>query len=397
MIRLVSALLLAVVHGQREIRNAASSHRTGRITFGRVSLTGSLPAGLSVTSTLLPECNEESMLDTSALDTSQWEASAESMKISSRRSENRPASARTRLLRPEMIDKELPVETTVSMGASPSREVLEGVTKPLVDTEIWNRLTGREFDVPQVLESFSGTCVNIAMQHSNNQWVDWKPARRGTLKVQNGDLDEVTALEHGDILVYLGRFKQEGYGNQLPLVKTRSIVPLPPKEFAELLMDSSRVKTYNHMSLGRSDIHVMQKGLDTTSGPFGDGEAKIVRNLTKHPLAKQKMEFVTMMHARPLRPEDGVEGAGYLVVSRAVGGNIYGGAGEEDSLTRNEILLGVNVIQPAASGDPEESVVTAVTHVYSPSVPEMLAGKVGVKGGIDFVKDIRKLFRPLPA
>mmetsp|Transcript_21239 Transcript_21239/g.32672 ORF Transcript_21239/g.32672 Transcript_21239/m.32672 type:complete len:101 (+) Transcript_21239:1174-1476(+) len=97
-----------------------------------------------------------------------------------------------------------------------------------------------------------------------------------------------------------------------------------------------------------------------------------------------------MMHARALRPEqDKVDRGGYLVVSRAVAGDMW--ESDDDSLTRNEILLGVNLIQESLSANPNECVVTSVTHVYSPSVPVMLAGSVGVKGAVDFIKDIRKL------
>jgi hypothetical protein len=36
--------------------------------------------------------------------------------------------------------------------------------------------------------------------------------------------------------------------------------------------------------------------------------------------------------------------------------------------------------------------VTAVTHCNSPSVPTMLASSVGIKGAVDFIKDIRSLY-----
>ena len=40
---------------------------------------------------------------------------------------------------------------------------------------------------------------------------------------------------------------------------------------------------------------------------------------------------------------------------------------------------------------PPETELTSVTHVYSPMIPVMLAKSAGVKGAIDFVKDIRAL------
>eukprot|EP00978_Attheya_sp_CCMP212_P012222 scaffold30393_cov47-Attheya_sp.AAC.1 len=171
------------------------------------------------------------------------------------------------------------------------------------------------------------------------------------------------------------------------------------------------------MSLGRHDKVVFQKGVDTREGGFGGpGETKIVRNLTKPPLTKKTIEFVTLMHARPLTSEDQVgpgilggtgttnnhdtdeqadsstsSSGGYIVVSRAIPGGDWSSEGDGDGdLTRSEILLGVNLVRPVP-GHPNKSEVTAVTHVHSPSIPTMLAGTVGVKGAVDFVRDIRSL------
>lgn len=150
---------------------------------------------------------------------------------------------------------------------------------------------------------------------------------------------------------------------------------------------------------------------DTKGGSFGDGESKVVRNLTKPPMVSSPLEFVTCMHARRLRPEDmrvllspdngsdhetlsaAAEG-GYLVVSRAVTGGEWSGGSEGDGdgekLVRNEILLGVNVLR-AVPGEPDKTELTAVTHVYSPMIPLMLAKNAGVKGAVDFVRDMRAL------
>ena len=85
------------------------------------------------------------------------------------------------------------------------------------------------------------------------------------------------------VLVWTGKFKEEdGYGSELPVVKTLSIIPMSPRKMAELLMDSDRVKTYNKMSLGRNDEVTFQNGIDTVSlskdaspGFILDGEAKV--------------------------------------------------------------------------------------------------------------------------
>lgn len=251
-------------------------------------------------------------------------------------------------------------------------------------------------------------------------------------------------LNDGQVLVWIGKFMNkknskkdvvdEGYGSNLPLIKTVSVIPLSPKKFAELLMDSDKVQSYNKMSQGRKDIVVFQRGVDTQadsddSAASGnimrstfalDGEAKIVRNVSKPPLSKKLMEFVTLMYARRLKVDDNVSAGyvgssvsdaddkSYIVVTRAVSGGRWGGPSgtsegvkargganeasntDEEEMIRSEILLGVNLLR-TIPGEPEKTEVTAVTHVYSPSVPTMLAGTVGVKGAIDFVKDIRAL------
>lgn len=120
------------------------------------------------------------------------------------------------------------------------------------------------------------------------------------------------------------------------------------------------------------------------------------------------LEFVTCMHARKLRPSDmqvlspddsinadeESSSEGYVVVSRAVTGGEWStdnnSNDNSDKRVRNEILLGVNILK-AVPGEPNKTELTAVTHVYSPMIPQMLAKNAGVKGAVDFVRDIRAL------
>ena len=104
---------------------------------------------------------------------------------------------------------------------------------------------------------------------------------------QNKKETNKQVLEEGEVLVYLGKWKKEGYGSNVPVVKSISIIEMSPKDMAELLLDSSRVKAYNKMSIGRKDVRIMQTGVDT-HGHFGHGETKVVRNITKPPVAKKK-------------------------------------------------------------------------------------------------------------
>ncbi len=186
--------------------------------------------------------------------------------------------------------------------------------------------------------------------------------------------------------------------------------------------------------------HYHDKTSDTQGGPYGDGESKVVRNLTKPPMVSSELEFVTFMHARKLRTADtkmlvssssssslpggGSKGSisssvtpestnddhssstsspatteGYIVVSRAIVGDDSHNNGTSKSddddkmkkkFIRNEILLGVNILK-SVPGEPNLTELTSVTHVYSPLIPVMLAKNAGVKGAVDFVRDIRAL------
>jgi hypothetical protein len=270
------------------------------------------------------------------------------------------------------------------------------ITQPIIPDSTFDDVTGDEFADPATVDRLARTGLFMATQPSN-EWIKWK-AHKDTEKIlqeqkgKNNNLNLMTALDQGQVLVYIGTPKVEGYGSKLPLIKTKSILPLSAQEMAELLMDSERVKIYNKMSLGRKDLRIF------------DNCTKIVRNLTKPPVAKSQMVSVTLMHSRELTIEDQAmitdndddivnhnKEGGYLVVSRAVPGMI-----EEElaELPRNDILLGVNLLQDLG---PNECLMTAVTHVYSPVLPTMLARGMGVSSAINFIKDIRKVCKPVAA
>jgi hypothetical protein len=106
------------------------------------------------------------------------------------------------------------------------------------------------------------------------------------------------------------------------------------------------------------------------------------------------------MHARKLTPNDAnlintgvnndnVPMEGYIVVSRAVAGGKWTPSNNpNEKYVRNEILLGVNVLK-TIPGEPDKTELTAVTHVHSPVIPLMLAKNAGMKGAVDFVRDVR--------
>lgn len=279
-------------------------------------------------------------------------------------------------------DQKSKKSSTPSEGQSQMKNAVAEVSLPLIPTPAFESMQGNEFDNPSTIDDLARTGLMMTTQIGNgNEWIDWKP-HKDTERLL-ADKGEQMALDDGDVLVYLGKAKkQDGFfGSHLPIIKTKSIIPLGAEEMAELLLDSSRVKIYNKLSLGRDDIKVY------------NANTKIVRNLTKPPVAKSNMVSVTLMHSRKLSEDDqtflkGPHKGGYLCVSRAV-------PGADDKYTdipRNDILLGVNLLQETG---PNECIMTAVTHVYSPSLPSILASRLGVSSAINFVKDIRGSCQPV--
>lgn len=316
-----------------------------------------------------------------------------------------------------------------STTAKPSPQLLQAATQPLLPKQTLESFTGREFYYPESYEALAVTGMKMTLGSESNEHVKWAGEKKTDKFLKEAAAANTkewyTALDSSqEVLVWAGKFtasasgNDAGYGSDLPIIKTTSIIHQSPRYLAELLMDSNKVQVYNKMSLGRSDVKVFQTGVDTQGGSFGDGESKVVRNLTKPPMVSSLIEFVTCMHARKLRPSDmdilsygstGNDGdtsmapeskngneLGYIVVSRAVTGGEWDNNSSNaksdngEKLVRNEILLGVNILK-AVPDEPDKTELTSVTHVYSPMIPLMLAKNAGVKGAVDFVRDIRAL------
>lgn len=266
--------------------------------------------------------------------------------------------------------------------------------KACVPQDAWMEFEGDELHAPEAVAELVKSGIEIAAEEPISP--RWKQASSSTPSPPKPlSLSPKQFLEQigKEVLVWTSKFDDHCYGHELPIVKSRAIIPMSPKEFTTLLMDSTKVNLYNKISLGRKDEKVFQSGIDTTDGDFGSGETKIVRNLTQPPLTKKKMEFVTLMHARRLAPEDGL-GEGYIIVSRAISSKLEReAASTSDNAVakqiRSEILLGVNVVRNVED-NPNQADLISVTHVNSPLVPKMVAKKLGVKGAYDFVNDIRK-------
>lgn len=214
--------------------------------------------------------------------------------------------------------------------------------------------------------------------------------------------EEDTKLWHcargKDVLVWSGTVEHGGYGSDLPVVKARGIVRTSARDLLDLLLDSSRVKDYNKLSLGRDDDFVYQRGVDTSKdeSPYGlDGEIKILRSRNKPPVVRRNIEMLTIIHARALDEAQG-EGRGYMAVSRSIWESPdaakRGTSNADKNVVRSEMVLGVNYIRELPGREGTECELTTLTHVYSPLVPRGFAKKFAPTAATSFVRDLQSLW-----
>jgi hypothetical protein len=215
-----------------------------------------------------------------------------------------------------------------SSTTTPTQHQLHSATLPLIPKTTWiSGFSGQEFFYPQTYNGLVNTGLLMGSRVKSAEYVTWasdKKTEKFLKEFDDGSIDDgeknekkkkswYDALDSTqEVLVWSGKFidnNNDSYGADLPIIKTTSIIHKPPKYLAELLMDSTKVKSYNKMSLGRDDVHVFQTGVDadTTAtasamervegggrGQFGNvGESKIVRNLTRPPMVNSNLEFVS--------------------------------------------------------------------------------------------------------
>jgi len=197
-------------------------------------------------------------------------------------------------------------------------------------------------------------------------------------------------------LVWSGKFPHKHHGHDLPVIRSQGVVNMSPENLVDLLMDSTRVKSYNVSSTGRQDELILSDGTNLDTCPFSgqrkkkltgvviqgakivngaavgfaeesdndqsddeDDEAteftsskerrksqfvgvtKLVRSTNKVPMRKS-LEYVTLLHCRALTDEQG--GNGYIIVGRACTPAEDEEKGSKE-VQRAEILLNVHIIR----------------------------------------------------
>lgn len=204
-----------------------------------------------------------------------------------------------------------------------------------------------------------------------------------------------------EVLIWSGSM-QEGnltsayYGKNIPLFKARGIIPnMSPLKLAELLLDSSKVFTYNKHTKGRKDLLVLQRNIHEEQGLFGTGATKIVENQTQIPLSGKKLTMKSLFHVRPLEvPNEsyfGHECSGYIIISRSIVPEL-----DENVQTfakpgsKNEVIWGINMLMEVP-GQPNKTELINITQASSNLVPSFLTQKVGLSVCNDFFKSLRSI------
>jgi len=230
------------------------------------------------------------------------------------------------------------------------------------------------------------------------------------------------------------------YGSDFTAIKARGVVEASPREILDLLLDSTKAKDYNKMSLGRTDEYVFPQYCESDNGSVElvleeieerppllkkQGEkdeyslsTKITRGLTSISLLRMKLEMFNLMHCVMLKKDvDGMDG--YIIVTRSVWeteDDAPGGKNENSSsssgnneFTRSEMLLGVNLIREiprdsdecAGNGSDEPvpegerkiiSEFSTVTHFHTPGMPTIGARQFAMKAASNFIRSIREQF-----
>jgi hypothetical protein len=205
----------------------------------------------------------------------------------------------------------------------------------------------------------------------------------------SGDVYIPDDLLHTDeVMVWTGNFIHGLYGSDIPAVRSSGIINMSSKALVDLLTDSSRVKEYNSMSLGRTDILVLQDNLNddnAKAGIFGKSITKVMSSETQPPVIRKNLQFVSIMYATALE-----DGCGYLIVSRAVTQASDAASTVGFDVLRSEILMGVNVIKNIKGCD-ERCLLINVNHIRTPMVPLFVGKRLGLAAAPGFFRDLRNV------
>ena len=171
------------------------------------------------------------------------------------------------------------------------------------------------------------------------------------------------------------------YGKDVPIVRARGILKVTPRDLVDMLWDSSRVKSYNSMSLGRYDELVFEGVEGSWLEGHSTTESKIVKSVSKVPLVGKPMTLFNYMHVERLD-----EGNGYVLVSRGADENA-----EAANKPSQGILFSMNLLR-SIPGDEGKvwTEITTISHFNVVGIPMFIASSVGLKSASGFINQLRE-------
>jgi hypothetical protein len=245
--------------------------------------------------------------------------------------------------------------------------------------EHWVQLASGSNDVHQILAALEN--AGLGAINDERLWEAEKLTEKHLERSKSHYLDQDSlTLQDSLVLLWNGKFYDSNLDCEIPAIRSSGIIAMDAAELTNLLLNSSQTQQYNKFCLGRTDEIVYFDDFDINS------VTKVVRTKTKHPLIPKPMEFVTLIHARKLKPEDN-HGEGFLMVSRAVTL-----PNEKVDPAAPGILLNVNLIKTITGVEGKCQLIN-MNHVNSPMTPTFLVKKLGSDGALSFFSELRALSR----
>jgi hypothetical protein len=219
--------------------------------------------------------------------------------------------------------------------------------------------------------------------------IEWKP--QGQTKKEFKRLSQLPDSEIFDslrrqVLIWSGSYGGRTYhGSDQTIFMARGVVKGSPRDFMNLLWDSSRTSEYNNYCLGRTDVRVIYDDI-LSGGSYG---AKIIKSETSIPFTSLSVSLTALMHARAIGddPNDG-----FIIVSRSLNTGRAGYHVTKKNVdlggNKNEIIFGVNYMRPVP-GQPNFTDLISVSQVNASMLPPFLAFRIGMMGVEDFFKNVR--------
>jgi len=235
--------------------------------------------------------------------------------------------------------------------------------------------------ITSMLEAFTNSSISYLIDETST----WNPTSNTSKILSKRKNHKNTTLEK-EVFVWSKTVNNGLHGYNIPMVKARGNVPTDARTLIDLLLDSSRTKEYNKMSLSRTEEHVFQKGVDT-NGRYGPGETKVMRSRNKVPMVTKPLENHVLCHARYVE-----DLRGYVMVTRTVFGDSSGELKQGGEVTSCEMYLGASLVREIDTGEQKMVQLTAITHIFSPLVPLFVAKRVGLTTASNYIRDVQAAF-----